>query len=321
MAKRSVTSEMSSDSKLALIADKNPTAALMWPWFITHLDDWGRFTGDPLEIKLRVFPAFSYTHEEIKEAVTLFDKYGLAYCYEVNGKPYIAVNPDTFYKYQSYIGEKRKEKDTSKYPPPSNPPWDEQQASTTLTKDLRNTANNSEPLKKSKKILLSLSHSHTHTKDLKDYSLQHSVATTTDDSNQENADNGSKKVFSENTVEYKLALLLRQEILKNLSSARVPRASPKGLENWCLDINRMIRLDKRDPDEIKYVICWAQSDSFWQSNILSPKKLREKWETLVLQSQQKKGEGIGEKRTPPIAEQPGKSSKYSNLIPIYGDSS
>jgi len=341
MAKRSVTSEMSSDSKLALIAENNPTAALMWPWFITHLDDWGRFTADPIEIKLRVFPAFPYTHDEIKEAVILYDKYGLAHYYEVDGKSYIAVNPDTFYKYQSYIGEKRKEKDTSKYPPPPNPPWKDKQTSEPISDVQRNTANICEPLKSSDNFLLSLSHSHSHTE--KDYSLQHSVATTTDNSFQEDVANkkegdkpdkscesleetkystGNKKIFSESSVEYELALLLRQEILKNLPSARVPRASPDGLEKWCIDIDRMIRLDKRDPDDIASVIRWAQSDSFWRSNILSAKKLREKWETLVLQSQREKGEITGEKHASPIVTQTGEEQgKYSSLIPTYGDTS
>lgn len=39
--KRFVTSDMSIDEKIADIAAENPTAALMWPWFITGFDDWG----------------------------------------------------------------------------------------------------------------------------------------------------------------------------------------------------------------------------------------------------------------------------------------
>lgn len=339
MAKRFVTSEMSSDSKLALVADENPTAALMWPWLITHLDDWGRICGNPLEIKLKVFPAFPYTTTDIQDAIALFDKYGLAHCYEVNAKPYIAVNPDSFYKHQTYIGAKRKEEDKSKCPPPPNPPWNNhQQLSANIADNLQTSANVLEQQQESANIVLSLSHSHS--KDNNNSSLQTSVATTScnslqgisdndkqlqeqaPDNNNKSKSNGYKKVFQESTDEYKLALLLRQKILENLPSARVPRASPDGLAKWCLDINRMIRLDKRDPDEIASVIRWAQSDSFWRSNILSARKLREKWETLVLQSKrdnfQKRGESLGEKH-PPAAVQSGKPGKYSNLIPIYSD--
>ena len=40
--KRFITSDMSVDERIADIAVENPVAALMWPWFITGFDDWGR---------------------------------------------------------------------------------------------------------------------------------------------------------------------------------------------------------------------------------------------------------------------------------------
>ena len=51
---------------------------------------------------------------------------------------------------------------------------------------------------------------------------------------------------------------------------------------WLKHMDAIIRLDSRDPSEIKAVIEWSQADPFWKSNILSPKKLREKFETLRL---------------------------------------
>lgn len=38
--KRFVTSEISTDRKIAKLAEKNPVAAALWPWFITALDDY-----------------------------------------------------------------------------------------------------------------------------------------------------------------------------------------------------------------------------------------------------------------------------------------
>jgi hypothetical protein len=35
--KRFVTSEISTDRKIAKLAEKNPVAAALWPWFITAL--------------------------------------------------------------------------------------------------------------------------------------------------------------------------------------------------------------------------------------------------------------------------------------------
>jgi 5-bromo-4-chloroindolyl phosphate hydrolysis protein len=43
----------------------------------------------------------------------------------------------------------------------------------------------------------------------------------------------------------------------------------------------MLRIDKRTPDEIEAVIRFCQADDFWCSNILSTKKLREKFTALL----------------------------------------
>jgi DnaD/phage-associated family protein len=145
--KRFITSDISTDKKIAILAEENPTAALMWPWIITNLDDWGRMGADPVEVKLTVFPAFPFTSKDIAKAISLYDEYGLAHYYEVDGKPYLAVNPDAYYKYQTYINKTRKEKDESKIPAPPNPPWN------------KNTAKYCNNQQTSANIVLSLSHS------------------------------------------------------------------------------------------------------------------------------------------------------------------
>jgi len=121
--KRFVTSEISTDKKVAALAEDNPTAALMWPWFTTAFDDWGRMGADPMEVKLTVFPAFPFTSKDVAEAIRLINYHGLAHYYEVDGKPYLSVNPSTWYKYQTYIKSERKEKQASKYPEPVDAPW------------------------------------------------------------------------------------------------------------------------------------------------------------------------------------------------------
>lgn len=122
--KRFVTSDMSIDEKIADIAAENPVAALMWPWFITGFDDWGRMEVVPGKIKLSIFPAFPYTSKDIEEAINLYDKYGIVHKYEVDGKAYIAIEPEKYYKYQTYIRGNKREIDGSNCPPPPNPPWD-----------------------------------------------------------------------------------------------------------------------------------------------------------------------------------------------------
>ena len=101
--KRCITSEISTDRKIAKLAEKNPTAAALWPWFIPGFDDWGRMSADPIEGKLTIFPAFPYTSDEIEEFIKLYHEFEIAYFYEVDKKPYLAVTPETWLKYQTYI--------------------------------------------------------------------------------------------------------------------------------------------------------------------------------------------------------------------------
>ena len=121
--KRFVTSEISTDRKIAKLAEVNPTAAALWPWFITAFDDWGRMNADPIEVKLTVFPAFPYTSDEVEEFIKLYHEFEIAYFYEVDEKPYLAVNPETWLKYQTYIRKDKLEKQKSKIPEPKDAPW------------------------------------------------------------------------------------------------------------------------------------------------------------------------------------------------------
>ncbi|PHM37155.1 replication protein [Xenorhabdus innexi] len=55
---------------------------------------------------------------------------------------------------------------------------------------------------------------------------------------------------------------------------------------WANDIRLMRQADNRTHAEICHLFKWANQDSFWYCNILSPAKLREKWDTLEAQSTQ-----------------------------------
>ena len=47
---------------------------------------------------------------------------------------------------------------------------------------------------------------------------------------------------------------------------------------------------KRTIKQISYLIRWTQENTFWKTNILSPNKLRQKWDKLVLQVKSEKKE-------------------------------
>lgn len=122
--KRFISSDISVDERLASVAVENPIGALMWPWFLLNLDDWGRGTANPLRIKLGVFPAFPFTVEEINKAVDSFVQVGLVHKYEVDEEEYIAVKPKSWIKYQTYLNGTKRNTNGSRLPEPVNPPWD-----------------------------------------------------------------------------------------------------------------------------------------------------------------------------------------------------
>src|SRR5690625_650728 len=65
-------------------------------------------------------------------------------------------------------------------------------------------------------------------------------------------------------------------------------------------IRRLIDLDGRTVEQIKTAIDYAHGDDFWQSNILSPKALRDKYDTLRLQAQRNSGQAKQQGQKPVI---------------------
>jgi hypothetical protein len=62
-----------------------------------------------------------------------------------------------------------------------------------------------------------------------------------------------------------------------------PTAKGPNFTTWSRDVRLMRECDGRTHKEIGGLFRWAQQDSFWCSNILSPAKLRKQWDTLVMQ--------------------------------------
>ncbi len=68
-----------------------------------------------------------------------------------------------------------------------------------------------------------------------------------------------------------------------------PKQKEPNFDTWSNDFRLMREKDNRELQEIKDVIDWCQADPFWQGNILSAKKLREKFDQLTIQMNSKKG--------------------------------
>ncbi|MDE9545299.1 replication protein [Xenorhabdus bovienii] len=76
-----------------------------------------------------------------------------------------------------------------------------------------------------------------------------------------------------------------------------PNAKEPNWATWANDIRLMRQSDNRTHAAICRLFKWANQDSFWYCNILSPAKLREKWDTLESQSEQPNRKQITQEAT------------------------
>jgi len=89
--------------------------------------------------------------------------------------------------------------------------------------------------------------------------------------------------FDEDTKPYQFAAYLRDKILENNKRENVPAETPKELESWAVELDRLNRLGTVGANnkgytwnEIGKIIDWCQDDPFWKGNILSAPTFREK---------------------------------------------
>ena len=85
-----------------------------------------------------------------------------------------------------------------------------------------------------------------------------------------------EKTSSSHPEAVRLAKRLADKILETN-----PKAKIGNLPAWARHVDLMLRIDGRTPEEVEAVIDWCQRDAFWCSNILSTKKLREKYDQLT----------------------------------------
>lgn len=100
--------------------------------------------------------------------------------------------------------------------------------------------------------------------------------------------------FDENSQEYIIAKTLRDNILELRPKAKVPR-NFKDMQKWAELIDKMIRIDKAEPQEIYDVLNFVKHNEFWSRNILSPATLRKHFDRLMITIQNQKPQ---EKPTP-----------------------
>jgi len=88
------------------------------------------------------------------------------------------------------------------------------------------------------------------------------------------------RTFEKCEAVYQLTTYLEGKIRENNEAEqkkyknKTQKQKESQLQSWCQDIDKLLRLDKANPDEVKQIIDWVVEDDFWSPNILSAKKLR-----------------------------------------------
>ena len=101
-----------------------------------------------------------------------------------------------------------------------------------------------------------------------------------------NGSSGIQEKYPVGEFEYQCVDMLAKSCVAVFSNSKVPKTE-KEKKKWAVEIERMKRLDGRSEAEIIEALTFATTDGFWKSNIRSTKKLREKFETLIVQSRNK----------------------------------
>ena len=96
--------------------------------------------------------------------------------------------------------------------------------------------------------------------------------------------------FQDGSFEIRCVDMIINSCLKTFPNSKVPRTISEK-QKWAIEIDRMKRIDKRSEEDIVNALDYAITDSFWQTNIRSAKKFREKFETLIVQSRKNRNRG------------------------------
>jgi len=101
--------------------------------------------------------------------------------------------------------------------------------------------------------------------------------------NKKESRKSKKQTFDPQSIPYLLSETLLKQITINQPDFKPAQNGirEKTLQQWSIDIDRMIRIDKRNPCAIWNMIIWCQHDDFWPPNIQSGSKLRQKYDQLA----------------------------------------
>jgi hypothetical protein len=113
----------------------------------------------------------------------------------------------------------------------------------------------------------------------------------------------------------RLCELMARQVEERGDVGAVRKAHNKG---WVLAMEKILRLDGRDPEQVAKVLTWLHRgaddvSSFWQANVLCPEKLRLRWATMEMQYRRLRQRQVGGRRQG-LAEATGVDSLISQTL-------
>jgi len=93
----------------------------------------------------------------------------------------------------------------------------------------------------------------------------------------------TKLYYDENNTYFKMALYFHKLVSEVAKEAGVEHLIKKAnMQSWADDFRKLIEINGVDKHLAKDVMDWVTKDSFWKTNVLSAKKLREKFGELAI---------------------------------------
>lgn len=92
-----------------------------------------------------------------------------------------------------------------------------------------------------------------------------------------------KLKYDEENTYYKMAVYFHEKVSVVANEAGISHLIKKSnMQSWADDMRKLIEIDQVDKHLAKQVMDWVTQDSFWRTNVLSAKKLRDKFMELAI---------------------------------------
>lgn len=251
MPNRIIKESIRESRSIDLLSDK---AEILFYRLITYADDFGLFKSDPVLVNRALFPRKNYKNEQVSDWLDEVSETGMIIFYAgSDGEPY-----GFFSNWDKHQQQRAKR---PKYPTP-----DEKIG---------------EYFKSIKDLMGEIIPNGNHM--ISDDVICHRNPIQSNPIRESNPNSReSEKLKIKNPDAISLTQFLYDLIKKNNPNARNPN-----LNSWAEEMDRIIRIDGRDPEDIRKVIAWCQTDSFWRGNILSVTKLRKQYDQLWIKMKSK----------------------------------